>query len=181
MSEDDDVRRAIKLLEGVMRVEGVSKRGMDERLGKAPGYVAQVLSGRLELKFRHILGILAALEIEPRVFFRALFPEPGENEGSVRMIGRYFDEAQRGAPPQPDPPLPGIDPGHLEKKIRAAVEAVLDERERRRRGRPAAARAARHRSAGSSADASGTDTDPETEEPDGALPRHEGTRSRRAS
>jgi hypothetical protein len=138
MSEEDDVRRAIKLLEGVMRVEGVSKRGMDERLNKAPGYVAQVLSGRLELKFRHILAILAALEIEPRVFFRALFPEPGEAGGSVRMIGRYFDELQRGGLPlHPEPSPPALDAGDLERKIRAAVEAVFDEREHRRKPRRA--------------------------------------------
>lgn len=137
MSEEDDVRRAIKLLEGVMRVEGVSKRGMDERLNKAPGYVAQVLSGRLELKFRHILAILEALEIEPRVFFRALFPEPGEAAGSARMIGRYFDELRGGVPLRPEPSLPAVDAGDLERKIRAAVEAVLDERERRRKPRRA--------------------------------------------
>jgi hypothetical protein len=159
MSEEDDVRRAIKLLEGVMRVEGVSKRGMDERLGKAPGYVAQVLSGRLELKFRHVLAILYALEIEPRVFFRALYPDPGEADGSVRMIGRYFDELQRGsAVAPPEPPSPVLRGDELERRIREAVEAVLDERERRRHGR-SAARRRRTEPAPAAADSDAADSD----------------------
>src|SRR6476619_8579557 len=93
--EQGEVERAIKLIEGVMRVQGVTKKILDERLGKSPGYFAQVLSGRLELKYRHILAILRGLELEPRVFFRSLFPEPGEPASGARMLERLFAELQR--------------------------------------------------------------------------------------
>src|ERR1700709_1383261 len=105
----EEVERAIKLIEGVMRVQGVTKKILDERLGKSPRSFAQVLSGRLELKYRHILAILRGLELEPRVFFRSLYPEPGEPAGGARMLERLFAELQRsgyGNYLAPPPPIP---------------------------------------------------------------------------
>jgi len=134
--EQGEVERAIKLIEGVMRVEGVTKKILDERLGKSPGYFAQVLSGRLELKYRHILAILRGLELEPRVFFRSLFPEPGEPASGARMLERLFAELQRSgygsylAPPPP-PPQPAIDAEELDRRIQAAVAAALAQRDER--------------------------------------------------
>ncbi len=140
----EEVERAIKLIEGVMRVQGVTKKILDERLGKSPGYFAQVLSGRLELKYRHILAILRGLELEPRVFFRSLYPEPGEPAGGARMLERLFAELQRSgygtylAPPTPMPILPAaaqvqppitIDPEDLDRRIQIAVTAALAARD----------------------------------------------------
>ena len=140
----DEVERAIKLIEGVMRVQGVTKKILDERLGKSPGYFAQVLSGRLELKYRHILAILRGLELEPRVFFRSLYPEPGEPAGGARMLERLFAELQRGGygtylqpPPMPAmtsalPPMPAlttIDIEDLDRRIQTAVTAALAARD----------------------------------------------------
>ncbi|HTQ79080.1 MAG TPA: hypothetical protein VMM92_03725 [Thermoanaerobaculia bacterium] len=143
--EQEEVERAIKLIEGVMRVQGVTKKILDERLGKSPGYFAQVLSGRLELKYRHILAILRGLDLEPRVFFRSLFPEPGETVGGARMLERLFAELQRGGygnyltPPLPPSPPQQIDAGDLDRRIQAAVSAALAERDRREDEEEAAA------------------------------------------
>ena|SRR5436305_6879669 len=150
--EQEEVARAIKLIEGVMRVQGVTKKILDERLGKSPGYFAQVLSGRLELKYRHILAILRGLELEPRVFFRSLFPEPGEPVSGARMLERLFAELQRSgygtylSPPptlQPAAPAfgpspvaaqPAIDPDELDRRIQTAVAAALAARDAREDG-----------------------------------------------
>jgi hypothetical protein len=135
--DQEEVERAIKLIEGVMRVQGVTKKVLDERLGKSPGYFAQVLSGRLELKYRHILAILRGLDLEPRVFFHSLFPGPGEAAGGARMLERLFAELQRSGygsylspSPQPAPPA-ALDPEELDRRIQAAVAAALAERERK--------------------------------------------------
>ena len=136
--DDEDVRRAIKLIEAVMRVQDVTKKDLDRRLGKATGYFAQVLSGRLELKFRHVTGILRALEVDPGVFFRALYPEPaGEAAAAGRAMERFLGGLNRmglAAPPAEPPaevtegaaaPPAGIDADELERRIRAAVEEAL--------------------------------------------------------
>jgi hypothetical protein len=145
--EREEVARAIKLIEGVMRVQGVTKKILDERLGKSPGYFAQVLSGRLELKYRHILAILRGLELEPRVFFRSLFPEPGEPVSGARMLERLFAELQRSGygtylsppavpafAPSPAAFLPAIDADELDRRIQAAVAAALAARDARGEG-----------------------------------------------
>ncbi len=131
--EQAEVERAIKLIEGVMRVQGITKKVLDERLGKSPGYFAQVLSGRLELKYRHILAILRGLDLEPRAFFRSLFPEPGEPASGARMLERLFAELQRSGygsylTPPPPPAQAAIDPEELDRRIQAAVAAALAQR-----------------------------------------------------
>jgi hypothetical protein len=148
--DDEEVRRAVKLIEAVMRVQGVTKKDLDSRLGKATGYFAQVLSGRLELKYRHVTSILRALSVDPGVFFRALYPEPeGEAAPAARGMERYLGSLHRMGLEQPHQPesqaaAPAIDPEELERRIRAAIQEALAARMSQRpesRPRPPGAKA----------------------------------------
>jgi transcriptional regulator with XRE-family HTH domain len=126
MTIDDEVRRATKLLETVMQAAGLTRKDLDQRLGAGPGYVSQVLTGRMELKFRHVLAILHALEVEPSVFFQTLYPEDRPSTDAVVMeeFLRRFQKLGFGAPPAP-PPSPALDPQDLERMIQSAVRAAL--------------------------------------------------------
>ena len=95
MTIDDEVRRATKLLETVMQAAGLTRKDLDQKLGAGPGYISQVLTGRMELKFRHILAILRALEVEPSVFFQTLYPEdrPGDGRGGDGGVPAPLPEA----------------------------------------------------------------------------------------
>lgn len=114
-----------------MRVQNVTKKDLDRRLGKATGYFAQVLSGRLELKYRHVTGILRALDVDPGIFFRSLYPEPaGEAAASSRAMERFLGGLNRmglsAISPEPAASaVSGIDPDDLERRIRTAVEEAL--------------------------------------------------------
>lgn len=55
----------------------VSQREVARRMGEHPDYVNQVLRGNLELKVEHVLGILAALKIQPAAFFEELYGVAG--------------------------------------------------------------------------------------------------------
>jgi transcriptional regulator with XRE-family HTH domain len=133
ISADDDreVLRAQKLLEALIKAHGLTKKALDERLGKGPGYTSQVLTGRMELKLRHILEILRALELEPGLFFRALFLEP-ENAQAPPLMERFLQSlstigafgVQTTSPPQ----LPPIDAEELDRRIRFAIREALAER-----------------------------------------------------
>jgi transcriptional regulator with XRE-family HTH domain len=125
MTIDDEVRRATKLLETVMQAAGLTRKDLDQRLGAGPGYVSQVLTGRMELKFRHVLAILHALEVEPSVFFQTLYPEDRPSTDAVVMeeFLRRFQKLGFGAPPAP-PPSPALDPHDLERMIQSAVRAA---------------------------------------------------------
>jgi transcriptional regulator with XRE-family HTH domain len=126
MTIDDEVRRATKLLETVMQAAGLTRKDLDQRLGAGPGYVSQVLTGRMELKFRHILAILRSLDVEPSVFFQTLYPENRPSTDAVVMeeFLRRFQKLGFGAQSAPPPP-PALAPQDLEKMIQNAVRAAL--------------------------------------------------------
>jgi transcriptional regulator with XRE-family HTH domain len=126
MTIDDEVRRATKLLETVMQAAGLTRKDLDQRLSAGPGYVSQVLTGRMELKFRHILAILRALEVEPSVFFQTLYPEnrPATDAVVMEEFLRRFQRLGFGAQPAP-PPKPVLDPQELERMIQNAVRTAL--------------------------------------------------------
>jgi transcriptional regulator with XRE-family HTH domain len=126
MAIDDEVRRATKLLETVMQAAGLTRKDLDQKLGAGPGYVSQVLTGRMELKFRHILAILRALEVEPSIFFQTLYPENRPSSDAVVMeeFLRRFQKLGFGAQPEPPPPPP-MASQDLERMIQNAVRAAL--------------------------------------------------------
>ncbi|HEX4962434.1 MAG TPA: helix-turn-helix transcriptional regulator [Thermoanaerobaculia bacterium] len=129
MTIDDEVRRATKLLETVMQAAGLTRKDLDQKLGAGPGYVSQVLTGRMELKLRHILAILRALEVEPSVFFQTLYPEnrPATDAVVMEEFLRRFQRLGFGTQPAPPAPAPGLDTQELETLIRSAVRAALAE------------------------------------------------------
>lgn len=127
MTIDDEVRRAAQLLEALIQVIGISREEVETRLEASPGYLERLLSGRVELKLRHILAILRVLEIEPSLFFHTLYPEAGAQGGTVRIdelrqrleaLGLEVG-AVPGSEAEPD----------LERLVQRAVQAALSRRE----------------------------------------------------
>ena len=128
MSIEEEVRRATKLLETVMQASGLTRKELDQRLGAGPGYVSQVLTGRMELKFRHVLAILQALDVDPSVFFQTLYPGDRPTSDQV-VMEEFLKRFQKlgfggGQPPQP----PTIDSQELERLVQSAVRAALGEK-----------------------------------------------------
>jgi len=125
MTIDDEVRRAAKLLEALIQVTGVSPEELEKRLEASPGYVGRLLSGRVELKLRHILAILRILEIEPTLFFQALYPEAGPAGGTVQIeaVRQRLEALSLGRESAPHPEV-GMD--DLEKVVQGAVKAALN-------------------------------------------------------
>ena len=128
MTIEDEVRRATKLLETVMQAAGLTRKELDQRLGAGPGYISQVLTGRMELKFRHILAILRALDVDPNVFFQTLYPgdRPSSDQAVMEEFLKRFQNLGFGA--SPPPPPPAVDPGELERLVQSAVRAALGDR-----------------------------------------------------
>jgi len=126
MTIDDEVRRATKLLETVMQAAGLTRKDLDQKLGAGPGYVSQVLTGRMELKLRHVIAILRALEVEPAVFFQTLYPENRPATDAVVMEEFLRRFQQLGFGPRPVP-APVLDTQELGTLIRSAVREALSE------------------------------------------------------
>ena len=108
----------------------MTRKDLDQKLGAGPGYVSQVLTGRMELKFRHILAILRALDVEPSVFFQTLYPESRPSSDAVVMeefLRRFQKLGFGGTKAAAPPPSPALEPQELEKLIQNAVRAALAE------------------------------------------------------
>lgn len=133
MSIDDEVHRATRLLETVIQAAGATRKELDLKLGAGPGYVSQVLTGRMELKLRHILSILRALDVEPSLFFSTLYPENRQPTDAVVMeeFLRRFEKLGLGprASPPTAPPGSAVDPQTLHDLIHQAVRSALAEQQ----------------------------------------------------
>jgi transcriptional regulator with XRE-family HTH domain len=123
------------LLETVIQAAGATRKELDLKLGAGPGYVSQVLTGRMELKLRHILSILRALEVEPSLFFSTLYPENRQPSDAVVMeeFLRRFEKLGLGA--RASSPAanasPPVDPQTLHDLIHEAVRTALAEQQTR--------------------------------------------------
>jgi len=61
---EDEIRRATKLLATLVQIAGLNRQDLDRLLGQGRGYSSQVLTGRVELKYRHVLAILEVVDVE---------------------------------------------------------------------------------------------------------------------
>lgn len=83
MADSAEILRIAALLETLILVRKVPIRRTEKALGLSNGYLARVFSGKIELKYRHILDILEAAGMEPRDFFELAYtvggePQPGD-------------------------------------------------------------------------------------------------------
>ncbi|HWM91197.1 MAG TPA: helix-turn-helix transcriptional regulator [Thermoanaerobaculia bacterium] len=131
MTIDDEVRRAARLLDALIQATGTSREELERRLEASPGYVNRLLAGRVELKLRHIVAILRALEIEPGLFFQTLYPGAGPVGGTVRMDELRQRLEELGFEGKAAPARPEIGMDDLERLVQGAVQAVLSRREPR--------------------------------------------------
>lgn len=122
MTIEDEVRQAARLLESLIQAAGVPESELERRLDVSPGYVGRVLSGEIELKLRHILSLLRALEIEPALFFESLYPAQPQR-GTIRMEDLQERLQELGLDRPSEPPAVVVD--DLERLVQGAVRAAL--------------------------------------------------------
>jgi transcriptional regulator with XRE-family HTH domain len=75
MAAQEDVQQVLSLLKRAIRSSGLSQKEVDRRIGVQPGYLSQVMIGRLDLKLKHLLRALEAIEVDPGGFFNLAFPD----------------------------------------------------------------------------------------------------------
>jgi antitoxin component HigA of HigAB toxin-antitoxin module len=132
----EEMQRAISLLDELVQAFGGSRRHVDKMLGTGRSRTSQILSGRLELKFQHILDVLEVLGIESRAFFEVLY---GEEEHApfpapLAVVYRQKLRAMGGGAPAtfeaiaPKPPeAPAIPHFLTEEEVRQLIDHRLFE------------------------------------------------------
>jgi transcriptional regulator with XRE-family HTH domain len=155
VSVEEEVRQAARLLESLIQAAGAPAAGapaagapaagapaagapaagapedeLERRLDVSPGYLRRLLAGEIELKLRHILSILRALEIEPALYFESLYPA-GPGGGTIRMdaLEQRLEGLGLGEPSAARPQV-GIQ--DLERRVQSAAQTIENRRGPRR-------------------------------------------------
>ncbi|MEM8963665.1 MAG: helix-turn-helix transcriptional regulator [Acidobacteriota bacterium] len=69
-----EAQRARERLRALVEDADLTLRAVERRAGMRAGYLSHVLNGQITLTMRHILWVLAALEVSPAQFFGDLHP-----------------------------------------------------------------------------------------------------------
>jgi len=110
-----EVSRILSLLELLIAARKISVREVERRLKVSNGTFTRVFSGKISLKFQHILDLLGILDVTPKAFFRVAYAM--DDPGSLRaeeLLRQVQDLAF------PDPPLPTV-------LTRAEIQSMIDE------------------------------------------------------
>lgn len=122
MTIEDEIRQAARLLESLIQAAGVPEDELERRLDVSPGYLGRLLSGEIELKLRHILSILRALEVEPSLYFESLYPAQ-VSAGTIRIEDLRQRIESLGLGEVSETPEVVVD--DLERLVQGAVRAAL--------------------------------------------------------
>jgi transcriptional regulator with XRE-family HTH domain len=120
-----EVARILSLLELLIAAKKVSIRDVERRLAASNGTLGRLFSGKISLKFQHILDLLEILDVTSKAFFRVAYSldDPGsmKAEELLRQVqGLAF----------PDPPVPTV-------LTRAEIQRMIEEALATRQGPPA--------------------------------------------
>jgi len=78
---EDKGRLLREALRQAIHAKGLSLREVEQRLGLGKDYLRHLLSGRVDLKVKHALGVLEVLSLDPGTFFGEVYPPPARPAG----------------------------------------------------------------------------------------------------
>ena len=137
----EDGERVLELLRKVVVTCGLTRKDLDQRLGRGAGYTSAVLTRRIELKQEHVAAILLGLGVHPGLFYDVLYPKDrpiGPVEATadvarrVALAGASLPEA---APP-PVPAAAAMTPAEIKALVDDAVQRALAAQGKKPRTKP---------------------------------------------
>jgi transcriptional regulator with XRE-family HTH domain len=118
MADASDLERITSLLGALIRVKDRSVRDLERSLGISFGTLGRILSGRIELKFRHVFALLSELDVSPKAFFRMAYEiDDPQGKGFEALLAQL----RRLTPVEITAP---VDRDQLEALIRETLEKL---------------------------------------------------------
>lgn len=126
-----ETESAARLLQRAIRGAGHTQNEVERRIGLSKGYLSQLLTGKVDLKLKHVLRALEAVGIPPVAFYRELAaasPSAGEagSESEEGGSGATGGEGEAGGGSGEDTRMPTTRP-ELDEIIHRVVREVLTE------------------------------------------------------
>jgi transcriptional regulator with XRE-family HTH domain len=115
MFQDDESLRIARLLERLVLFQKLPIQKLEDDMGVGRGFLARIFSGKIDLKYRHLVHILTAIDVAPEAFFKLAYDIP--DDGTASSSSKALGQLRRVDPPA----SPSLPPEHFE----AAVVAVL--------------------------------------------------------
>ncbi len=83
-----EARRIRRRLRDLVEDSDVPRWQVDQQLGHSKGYLSQLLAGTIDLKYRHLIAVLDAIQCTPGGFFQEVFPRLGPGGRQARRNPR---------------------------------------------------------------------------------------------
>lgn len=97
---DRDLKTLHDLVRQVLDQTRMTKRSLEEEIGLAHGTLEQLLSGRQDLRVRHLLALARLLRVPPHQFLQVGCPEAtaAADQDLAVWLGRPSEPAKPAAP-----------------------------------------------------------------------------------
>jgi hypothetical protein len=132
----DDVERALATLAYFLRISGKTRQDLDRRIGQGRGFTSQVLTGRVKLRFDHVVQILQGANVDPSRYFGVLYPVAEEDRKPLKELQSMFEQFQKDTvepKAETEPPRERVAPEELKRLVQEQVEQALKAKQRKRR------------------------------------------------
>lgn len=114
-----EVQHMLSVLRSVIRGLGYNYQDVAKKLGLSSGYMSRLFSGKIDLKFQHIVDISRVLGFEPEEIFHLAYPK-GKDAASPSAL--RFQMLN-----QPDATLSGT------SRVLASINSAAEEEDMERR------------------------------------------------
>ncbi len=98
-----EVLRIREVLGNLIELSGLSRREIEKRLQEDTGAatdLGRLLSGRLDLKVRHLLDICRVIDVYPQELFRIVFKESGQRSPLLQKLDTLTTAHRSAATPR---------------------------------------------------------------------------------
>jgi len=123
---DDDIRRYIVVLDELIGRSRLTKADVEHRLHWAKGRLTKLLQGTYELKVRHVLSVLDAINVDPLHFYALVHRSANPRRGGSLAESLISAFEAQGAQPQPLLLPITLTAEELDARIEQAVRRALD-------------------------------------------------------
>jgi len=115
---EQEAKRLVDLLAGLVRLSGKSLRSIEAELGMGSSVLSKILSGVIRPQLSYVLMVCSALGVSPSQFFRLAYPGAGPADP---LVERYREALGLPAPEEVRTP------DEFDERVRESLFRLLDE------------------------------------------------------
>lgn len=117
-----EVQHMLNVLRSVIRGLGYNYQDVAKKLGLSSGYMSRLFSGKIDLKFQHIVDISRVLGFEPEEIYHLAYPRVKETASPSALRFQMLNQS--------DAALPGLAGS---SRVLSSIQSAAEDEEMERR------------------------------------------------